>query len=212
MSLSTEEIKELFARHNTIVTGGHFVYNSGKHGDVYLNKDSIFPHTKDLATLCREIARRWQYVGCDIVIGPMTGGALMSQWVADFLSEFSDREILSTFADKEGDRFVIKRGHELLIPNMNILVVEDNLTTGGSAKKVVTAVKAIGGRVRGLAALCNRGGVTATDLDVPVLGSLLDITLDAHDPNSGEGCPLCKAGVPINTDLGHGKKFLVAQG
>ena len=87
-----------------------------------------------------------------------------------------------------------------------VLVVEDILTTGGSARKVVEAVRAIGGNVVGVGVLCNRGGVTAQDLaNVPKLEVLVNISLDAWNEAD---CPLCKQGVPVNPDVGKGREFL----
>jgi orotate phosphoribosyltransferase len=59
-----------------------------------------------------------------------------------------------------------------------------------------------------VAALCNRGGVTAADLDVPALVSLVELSLDSWE---AADCPLCRAGVPVNTDVGKGREFLAAR-
>lgn len=103
-------------------------------------------------------------------------------------------------------RFVLKRGYGKLVAGKKALVVEDVLTTGGSAKKVVEATRAFGGEVIGVGVLCNRGGVTPKDLaDVPKLFALVNLTLDAYDEAD---CPLCRDGVPMNTEVGKGKDWL----
>lgn len=109
------------------------------------------------------------------------------------------------FADKDGDRFVIKRGYDKHIRGKRVLVVEDILTTGGSVRSTVEAVRIIGGTVLGVAALCNRGTSTAESLDVPKLNQLVTMDLETWD---GADCPLCRMNIPINTDVGHGKTFL----
>jgi len=53
-------------------------------------------------------------------------------------------------------RMVINRGYEKLIPNKHVLVVEDILTTGQSARRTVKAVRSLGGNVVAVAAICNR--------------------------------------------------------
>jgi orotate phosphoribosyltransferase len=108
------------------------------------------------------------------------------------------------------DDFVFRRGYDKLIPGKQVLVVEDVLTTGGTVKKVVGAVRELGGIVVGVGALVNRGGITAKDVgDVPRLGALINITLDVWDEKA---CPLCEQGVPINTDVGKGREFLDRRG
>jgi len=143
-----------------------------------------------------------------MVIAPAIGGVILSQWTAHHLTEINGHEVFGVYAEKSegGDAFVIKRGYDKLIAGKNVLVVEDVLTTGGSAKKVVEATRAIGGKVIGLGVLCNRGGIKPQDVaHVPVLTALVNVRLDAWDEAV---CPLCERGIPINTDVGRGREFL----
>lgn len=105
--------------------------------------------------------------------------------------------------------FVLKRGYDKLVAGKKVLAVEDVLTTGGSLKASVAAIRAAGGDPFMAVALCNRGGVTAEAIGVPSLESLLDIRLEMHDEDA---CPLCAAGVSINTSVGHGKAYLARKG
>ena len=190
-----------------VITDSHIVYTSGKHGSAYINKDALYPHTRATSMLCREIAMHYEDDGIEAVIAPAVGGVILSTWTADWLSSRTGREVLCTYADKDGkDGFIIKRGYDKLIAGKTVLVVEDLLTTGGSVRKVVEAVRAIGGNVVGVGVLCNRGSVTPADLgDVPRLVALTNIKMDSWDEAD---CPLCKQGVPINTSIGHWKAFL----
>ena len=206
--MSQQEILDILAKINAVITRSHVVYTSGKHGSAYVNKDAIYPHTQLTSELCYEFADEFYADKVDVVIAPAIGGVILSQWTAYHLTIAQDREVPGVYAEKVegGDAFVIKRGYDKLIVGKRVLVVEDILTTGGSVKKVIEAVRAIGGNVIGVGALCNRGGVTAQDLgDVPKLVSLLDIKLDAWD---AENCPLCAKSIPINTDVGKGREFL----
>jgi orotate phosphoribosyltransferase len=63
--------------------------------------------------------------------------------------------------------------------------------------------------VVGAVALCNRGGVTAADLDIPVLHALLELLLDSW---AADECPLCRRGVPVNVSVGKGREFLARSG
>lgn len=103
--------------------------------------------------------------------------------------------------------FVFKRGFgKFLEGGKKVLIVEDILTTGGTAKKVVEAARKSGGEVIGVSALCNRGGVTKEAIgDVPELFSLTNVQMDAFPEDE---CPLCKNEIPVNTEIGHGKEFL----
>ena len=205
--MTEPEVLTILNQVGAVITDSHIVYTSGKHGSAYVNKDAVYPHPKEISKLCRAIAEKFSRAGVDAVIGPALGGIILSQWTAHHLSELTAREICGVYAEKieGGDGFVIKRGYDKIIAGKKVLVVEDILTTGGSVKKVVEAVRAVGGKVIGVAALCNRGGVTADDLGAPQLHTLVAIQLDSWDEKS---CPLCAKGVPINTEVGKGREFL----
>ena len=208
--MTPRHVSDLLARLNAVITGSHIVYTSGKHGTAYVNKDAIYPHTRETSQLCYEIADYFSEDGVQVVIAPAVGGVILSQWTAYHLTKITGREVFGVYADKVTvngeDDFVIKRGYDKLVRGQKVLVVEDLLTTGGSVRKVVRAVRSIGGDIVGVGVLCNRGGVTRIDIgDVPQLLALLDIKMDAW---SEADCPLCKQNVPINTDVGHGRAYL----
>lgn len=188
------------------IGAGHFVGTSGRHLSEYINKDALYPHTKQTSRLCRAIALEFADEDLDAVIGPEKGGIILSQWTAYHLTKLMGRQISAVYAEKEGESFVIKRGYDKLVSGRLILVVEDVLTTGGSAGKVVEAVRENGGGVVGVGALWNRGGVTTKDIgDVPRFHALINKKLADW---SEEECLLtgpCSKGMPINTDFGKGR-------
>ncbi len=185
---------------------GHFVFVSGLHADTYVNKNAMYPYTREMSKLCLDVARRFVGKNIDAVVGPATGGVILSQWVAYHLSELEGREVYGIYADKDADGFVIKRGYNDLIKGKNVLVVEDLVTTGGSLAKVIEAARSEGATVIGAVAICNRGGVTGEMIgNPPEFVSMLSVDLDQW-PESD--CDLCKRNIPINTDVGHGKEFL----
>ena len=185
---------------------GHFVFTSGRHSDTYVNKDALYPYTHDTSHLCRDMAERFKSAGIEAVIGPAVAAAILAQWTASHLTDMLGREVFATYADKDGSGgFIIRRGYDKVIAGKKTLIVEDLTTTGGSIRKVVEAARAAGADVVGVAVLCNRGGVTAESVDVPILESLVKVELDSWD---AADCDLCKSEIPVNTDVGHGKDFI----
>ncbi len=206
--MNEQEVLQVLGKVRAVIADSHIVYTSGKHGTAYVNKDAVYPHTAETSRLCRAIAERFADDNVQVVIAPAIGGVILSQWTAHHLTEINGHEVLGVYAEKSegGDTFVIKRGYDKLIAGKNVLVVEDVLTTGGSAKKVVEATRATGGNVVGLGVLCNRGGITPQDVaDVPKLTALVNVQLDAW---AEAECPLCEQNIPINTDVGKGLEFL----
>ena len=198
----------ILKRVGAVITNSHIVYTSGRHGTTYVNKDAVYPHTAETSELCWDIAEQFADDGVEVVIAPAIGGVILSQWIAYHLSEITGREVLGVYAEKSegGDSFIIKRGYDKLVAGEKVLVVEDVLTTGGTAKKVIEATRALGGNIVGLGVLCNRGGITPHDVaDPPKLFALVNVKLDAWDEAN---CPLCALNVLINTDVGKGREFL----
>lgn len=204
--LTPEEIKQLFAQSQAFIFDSHIIYTSGKHGKAYVNKDAIYPHTALTSLLCRQIALHFEKSKIEAVLAPALGGIILSQWTAHHLSEMHHKEVYGVYAEKstENDSFVIKRGYDELIRNKRVLIVEDILTTGVSVKKVVEVARTIPCEIVGVAALCNRGNITAAQIgNVPELFSLLEVNLETWSP---EDCPMCLQKMPINTSVGKGKK------
>lgn len=232
--MNEQEVLRVFERVGAIITGSHIVYSSGKHGETYINKDAVYPHAAETSRLCRAIAERFADDNVGVVIAPAIGGVILSQWTSYHLTKMNRREVLGTYAEKAEkpgsplwyicfalrllwkripqfgrapkEHFFIRRGYDKLIAGKNVLVVEDVLNTGDSAKKTIEAAQAIGGNVVGLGALCSRGGITPQDaVNVPKFVALANINLDAWDEAD---CPLCRQNIPINTDVGKGREFL----
>lgn len=203
-------MNEVLSRLNfcgAIIRDSHFVYTSGRHGPCYVNKDAIYPHTDIVSLFCWLVAGRFRDAGIGVVAAPAIGGVALSQWVAHHLDPMYIGITTAVFAEKGPDGvFRFNRGYDRLVAGRQVLVVEDVLTTGGSLRGVIAAVRACGGILAGACALVNRGGVTAEDVGSDVgLDALVTIEFESFVE---EDCPLCRAGVPINTDVGKGREFL----
>ncbi len=200
----------MFTGVGAIVTGSHFVYTSGRHSSVYINKDALYLHTGTISALCKLMVEDYDPEHIDVVVGPVLGGIVLSQWAAHHLNQRrTNGETLAVYAEKAADgrekQFFFGRGYNQYIAGKNILVVEDVLTTGGSARQVIEVIRGLGGNVVALSALCNRGNVRSSDVGDVTISALVSIGLDTYAP---EDCPLCKSNVPVNTELGKGKSFL----
>jgi orotate phosphoribosyltransferase len=210
MQMNDPKILQMFADVGAIVSDSHFVYSSGRHSSVYVNKDALYVHPNVISTLCQKLAEPYNADQIDVVVGPILGGIVLSQWVTHHLNtRRSFGETLAVYAEKEGDgpdkTFLFRRGYDRYIPGKNILVVEDVLTTGGSARQVIQLVREHAGNVVGLSALCNRGSVQPQDVGSVPIHTLIALPLETFTEAE---CPFCRQKVPINTELGKGKAFL----
>lgn len=201
-----------FVDAGAMLTHSHFVYNSGRHSSVYINKDALYVHTGIISQLCQRMAQAYDADQIDVVVGPVLGGIVLSQWTTQALNtKRSAGETLAVYAEKEpgsDQTFAFYRGYDKHIPGKNILIVEDILTTGGSVRRVIELVRKHGGNVVGVSALCNRGNVQPKDVGNVPINTLITLDLETY---TAEECPFCQQHVPINTDVGKGRIFLAKQ-
>lgn len=202
------DIIDLLKKANAVITDSHIVGTSGKHMSVYINKDALYPHTEMASDVGRMMAEKFKDAGVEVVVGPMLGGIILSQWTAYHLTKMTGKEVLSVYTEKdaEDNQIFSRRRYDKHVKGKKTLVVEDVTNTGGSAKKVVDTVKSVGGEVVGLCVMINRDpkNINSETMGVPFhpLGVIEAQAIDAAE------CPLCKKGVPVNTEVGHGKAFL----
>jgi orotate phosphoribosyltransferase len=192
---------------NAIIMESHIVLTSGRHASIYINKDALYPHTKETSEVCKLMAEKAKGLEVDVVVGPALGGIVLSQWTAHHLSKMEGTEVLGVYTEKTedgGQKFT--RGYEKFVKGKRILVVEDLASTGGSVKKVIAAVQAAGGEAVGVCVMVNRNPKEVNEQFFGAPFFPLDV-LEVESFEEGQ-CPLCEDGIPINESVGHGKEFL----
>ena len=207
MSLMINEVIDILKKVGAILSDGHFVGASGLHFDTYINKDFLYPHTKETSRVCRLFAEKYKDADIEVVVGPALGGIVLSEWTAHHLSEIYGKEVLGIYTEKSQDsEQMFTRGYEKYVKEgKRVLLVEDIVTTGGSILKSIKAVKEAGGNVIGACAIVNK----SRDLDKSIFGVPFDTLTDLFVTTyTRETCPLCKSNIPINTNVGHGKEYL----
>ncbi len=183
---------------------GHILGASGRHMKYYLEKRHLFANPHIFTSLCYELAKKFSDVEFNTVVGPVVGGVALAQHVAIESRRLPIQKgyIHPVYAERPTGKFEIRPPFLQYVHGKKILVVEDTLTTGGSLTQTIVAVREAGGSVVGAGAIWNRGEVTESMLDVPILRSLLNEKAESWD---SPDCPLCKQGIPISEDYGHGR-------
>lgn len=201
------EVIDILKSVGAVLTDDHFVGTSGLHMPLYINKDALYPHTEETSKVGMLFAKRAKDLDIDVVVAPALGGIILSTWTAYHLSSLKNKEVLGIYTEKDEQKNqVFTRGYDKYVKDKNVLVIEDLTTTGGSVKKVVDTVKAAGGRVVTVIVMVNRSPKTVNGdtVGAPFM-ALGELPVETWDEKR---CPLCKKDVPINTTIGHGKKFL----
>lgn len=191
---------------------GHFVGTSGKHLGGYCNNDRIMPHADIVNELARLMAEPFKDKGIETVVAPATGAIPLAHLAAIHLKEMTGKDVFAVWADKtkvDGEKaFVFERsGYEEAVKGKKVLIVEDFINQMFTMNKVIEAVRAVGGDIRGVASIEYNKGVTAKALDVPAYHGLCLIQYDAWTPEDCAREGLCSKKVPVVEDIGHGNSF-----
>ncbi|MEO6397578.1 MAG: orotate phosphoribosyltransferase [Tepidiformaceae bacterium] len=169
------------------VLRGHFQFASGRHGDTYVEKFRILQWPDLTGELCGQIAEHFRGTAT-VVAGPTTGGIILSYETARHLGLPS---IIAERKDGSEHEREFRRGFEVG-PGDRVIVVDDVLTTGGSIREVLAAVRERGAEVVGVGVLVDRtGGKVA--FGVPLF-ACLSISIASFEAAE---CQLCKDGVPL---------------
>lgn len=180
-----DSLLRLFEERGALLQG-HFLLSSGLHSARYLQCARVLMDPALATRLGEALAARLRPLlgGATprSVVAPALGGVLVAHEVARALG------CVGLFTERQDGAMTLRRGFALDAGDP-VVVVEDVITTGGSTREVLDAVKARGARVLAVGSLVDRSG-GALDLGVPYR-SLLELVVAAHP---AEACPLCAQG------------------
>ena len=179
-----EEVVERFRRTGALLEG-HFVLTSGLHSPQYLQCALVLQHPAEAEPLGRAIAERFGAGEVETVAAPAIGGIIIGWEVARALG------VRSIWTEREGGVMTLRRGFTVT-EGERVLVVEDVITTGGSTRETVEAMRAAGAQVVGAASIIDRSGGRA-EVGVP-RAALATLDVPAFLPAV---CPLCAKGLPF---------------
>lgn len=168
---------------------GHFLFSSGRHGDVYLEKFDLFRNPRATSDVCTGFVERFQDERIDVVVGPTTGGILMAFETGRQLA------VAAAFAERSSEMGTARefRRGTTFPPGSRVLLLDDILTTGGSVRETLAALEPHQVEIVAIGVLVDRSGGNVTFGDIP-LYALSTQEIVSWDPSA---CPLCRDGQPI---------------
>jgi orotate phosphoribosyltransferase len=180
-------VESLFTAAGALLEG-HFLLKSGRHAGRYLEKFLVLQHPRYGVELCRRLASALAPHAPTMVVGPTTGGVLLSFETARQLGG----TVRAAFAEPvaSGGR-ALRRGWPIAADE-RIVIVDDILTTGASLGETIEAVRATGVEPVAAAVLVDRS-VQPVELGV-TLHSLGRIEIPSW---AADACALCASGVPL---------------
>jgi orotate phosphoribosyltransferase len=187
-SLREASVESLFAEAGALLEG-HFLLKSGRHAGRYLEKFLVLQHPRYGVELCRRFAEALALYAPTLVVGPTTGGVLLSFETARQLGG----SVRAAFAEPvAGGGRTLRRGWPVATDE-RVVIVDDILTTGASLVETVDAVRAAGVEPAVAAVMVDRS-VEPIELGLP-LHALGRIEIPSWEAGA---CELCAAGVPLH--------------
>lgn len=174
-------IAQLLVDTKAVLTG-HFLLSSGLHSDRYVQCARLLQHPPLAERVGHELAAclRGAGVAADVVVGPALGGVVVAHEVARALGT------RALFAERQGSELALRRGFAIT-PGERVVIAEDVITTGGSARETAALCQAAGGVVVAHVAVVER----AQDHGLMPCFSLWQVRPQTF---AAAHCPLCATG------------------
>ena len=173
---------------------GHFRYESGHHGDLWLDLDRLLIDTRRTRELSVALAKEAAACRPEVVCGPLTGGAFIAQLAA------AELDAGFVFAERIVARGAV--GYRIpdalrgMVRDRRVLLVDDAVNAGSALLATWRDVLACGAQPAGSACLLALGDAPtriAAATGAP-LHHLLALERALWSPGT---CPLCAGGTPF---------------
>jgi orotate phosphoribosyltransferase len=194
--LTKQKLQDMFRKSHALLRG-HFELSSGLHSGHYFQCAQVLQYPKQAATICGEIARRFRAARPTVVIGPAAGGILVAYETARALGA------RAIYAERVDAEMQLRRGFTVFKQD-RVLIVEDAITTGESARKVAALVESFGAKVVGIATVVDRSGGKVRFPRRRFAG-LFALAFETFSPDD---CPLCSEHIPV-TRPGRPKRVML---
>ena len=182
--MNAEQVIDQFRKTGALLEG-HFQLSSGLHSTVYLQCALVLQFPEQAEELGRAIAEKFQGQGIELVASPAIGGIVIGHEVARALGA------RFVWTERDAGQMTLRRGFTVSAGEKT-LVVEDVITTGGSTRETIEALKRAGADVIAAASIIDRSAGSA-EVGVPLM-ALVSLKVSAVDPAV---CDACKLGEPV---------------
>lgn len=213
-----ENIADILGSCNSVVKGSHLVYKKGTHGREYIDKEQFsklgarrLSEVLRIAVDCA-INSGLEVIGKDMigVVGPAYGAIPYTLTVAEALEGHFRSPLFfpaRTEVVTEKKIHIIPEKLLAMYAGKKFIGVEDIVNNGTTLRELRDLLRTIGSEMFAAISIADRGGQTEKTLGIKQYFPGLRINMAQIDPRE-EICPQCAAGIPINTVLGKGSRWV----
>tara|TARA_B100000214_G_scaffold344622_1_gene293939 strand:+ start:350 stop:940 length:591 start_codon:yes stop_codon:yes gene_type:complete len=190
--LSLKESLKVLKRTKALLEG-HFVLSSGLHSTQYVQCAKLlsFPHLskKILISLSKKIKKKFKKV--DLILSPAMGGIIVGYEIGRLLKKET------IFCERVNGKFLLRRGFKIK-KRINVLIVEDVITTGKSSLECVKLIKSSKAKIVGFACIIDRSNKKSLKIKNKKIVSQIKINIPTFSkknlPDSLKKIPISKPG------------------
>jgi len=178
---------------------GHFLYESGHHGDLWLDLETLCRCPAELRPLVGELASRLSWYKPEVVCGPLVEGALVGLLVANELGcefAYGSRFACDEASQLFGVKYSLPTALRRVVKGKGVVIVNDVISAGSAVRGTYEDLAGADARVIAVGCLLLLGEA------FPPFAEGYGLAVDAletapHHLWTPQECPLCKEGVRL---------------
>ena len=180
---------------------GHFQYESGHHGDLWLEMDLLFLNPKLLQSSINVLAERLSDYKPDGICGALVGGALIAYMLADKLAaEFYYTEPEKTSQPESENLYRVNyrlpKNLAKQIYGKKIIIVDDVINAGSAVRATYTELNTHGASLIAIGCLVMLG-TSAQDFFLEKQTPIINVETLSNKLWTPIECPLCHSKIPL---------------
>lgn len=177
---------------------GHFRFESGHHGDLWLELETLCLHAREIQPLAAQLATKLSRHNVDAVCGPLVEGAFIALLVS--LELGCDFAYAERFATSTRELFPVEyrlpKALHAAVKGKRVAIVNDVISAGSAVRGTFSDLKSIGAEVVAIGVLLALGdSITKFAAEHHVALELLGQL--PHNLWTPAECPLCARGEPL---------------
>ena len=183
---------------------GHFLLESGHHGDLWLDLELLCLQPNLLRSLAAELANHLSQFGVEVVCGPLVEGAFVGLLVASELDvqfSYSERFARRTEEELFPAGYRVPDALRSRVQQKRVAIVNDVINAGSAVRRTFQDPEGCDATVVAIGALLVLG-TAAEEFAARKSVALESIASLPNNLWGASNCPLCAAGVPLQDMAG----------
>ncbi len=175
--LSLKKSLNILRKTNALLEG-HFVLSSGLHSSKYIQCAKLLSFPNQADKICKSLANKIKknFTKIDLILAPAMGGVIIGYEIGKLLKKET------IFCERVNGIFTLRRGFSIK-KNVNVLIIEDVITTGKSSLECVKLIKKAKAKLVGFASIIDRSDKKTLKIKNKII-SHLKIAVPTYSSNN----------------------------